>query len=1092
MLHPAPMPPTIEQIEMTIAALEAQRVVLGDAVADIAIAPLRAQLAELTAARSAAPVRQLQMVSVLFLDVVGSTALAGGLDPEQIQTVMDGLLAALSSVVERHGGRVLQYAGDSLLAAFGADEVHEDDAERAVLCGLALARTARSEVVRLGAPALDVRIGISSGSVLTGGGVDGDNSIRGLTVNIAARMEQTAPPGGVRISQDTWRLVRGLFEADEQPPLLVKGRDEPIVTYLVRGPAAAVPAAARRGVDGVRVPMLGREAELARLLAAHAAAGAGASGLQTVLVVADAGLGKTRLLDEFGHWLQGPPRRARRHGAQALERLRGRPYGLLRALLFDVLGLVDVATDPAAWLAAAQPRVGDRAGAAVLGHLLGIDGSAEPEVQALRGDARGLRDRGVFHALQVLGDAVASGLPLVLVLDDVQWADEASLDVIEHLERQAAEWPLLLVLATRAQLFERRPGWAGDAPRRQRIDLVPLDAALSLALVRSLLHELPDAPPDLVQRLADGADGNPFYAEELVNMLVDRGVIDLRTGTVAPQRPGGLELPATLVGVLQARLAALPMAQRRPLQLAAVAGAVFWDAALAALDEAAPGSLTELQARELVHLREASRLAWAREFAFRHQTLHRVTYESVLRSMRRSVHAVLARWMAALPDAASLQDQIAEHHERADEPLLARDAWHAAAEAARLRFANVDALAAAERALALTPPDDLPRRMRLAVLKLHVLETRSERARMDGVIDDLAACAEAAADDGWRSEAAHWRARWLYTGGDAAAALAWGERAVQSAPAGDDERAAQGQVHLFYALTRLARHAEADVAGQRALELAERCGSVQMRAGVLNQLGSMAFDRGDIGAACARWWQALALHRETGHLANQAGTLSNLAFAAMSVGDFAVALGQFEAARELCERVGQQQNQGVVCINLALVLLHLQRPHEARERAERALELLQQPGDRWAQGAALRVAGQALQALGDGAAARERCRASRDLFDELQMPHLAMEAIAVLVEEALARGAIDEALTHVRQIEERRAAGVGLAGTDEPMRIPLARWRALRAAGDPGADDALAQARRELDERAAHLVDEDQRASFLHAVAHHRAIVEGT
>jgi class 3 adenylate cyclase len=578
------MPATAEQLEAAITALQAQRAVLGDAVADLAIAPLRTQLEQLRAAQAATPVQHLQLVSVLFLDVVGSTALADRLDPEDIQHLMDGLLGVLSAVVDQHGGRVLQYAGDSLLAAFGVDEVHEDDAERAVSCGLALLRAARTRAAGTGpgafaaasAPgALDVRVGIDSGNVLIGGGVDGDNSIRGITVNIAARMEQTAPVGAMRISQNTWRLVRGLFDMQEQPPLLVKGRDEPMTTYLVQAAVAEPAVGARRGVEGVTVPMLGRDAELAQLQAVYQALCGGGARRLTVTIVADAGIGKTRLTDEFAAWVKGQPQRARTIVARALERGRGRPYGLLRALLLNRLGLAEGRVDASAWLAAAKPQLRDRAGAAVLGHLLGIDCSAEPEVEALRADPLALRDRAFFQALQCLDEAAAPRQPLLIVLDDLHWADEGSLDFVEFLQRRASDWPLLLLLATRPELFERRAAWAQSDDRHPRIELRSLDASTSAPLMQALLRRLPEVPEQLLSQLALSAEGNPFFIEELVNMLIDRGVIDLRQGTFVPQRLMASELPATLVGVLQARLATLPPHRRRTLQMASVAGAVF-------------------------------------------------------------------------------------------------------------------------------------------------------------------------------------------------------------------------------------------------------------------------------------------------------------------------------------------------------------------------------------------------------------------------------------------------------------------------------------------------------------------------------------
>ncbi len=1084
------MAATAEQLQQAITALEAQRAVLGDAVADLALAPLRTQLAALQAGP---PIQQLNLVSVLFLDVVGSTALSSRLDPEDIQTVMDGTLAALSTVVDQHGGRVMQYAGDSLLAGFGIDEVHEDDAERAVLCGLALLRQAKVQAARVheqfGHDGLNVRVGISSGSVLIGGGVDGENSMRGITVNIAARMEQSAPPGQLRISHDTWRLVRGLFDAEEQPPLVVKGRGEPMLTYLVRGVVMSPDSAARRGVAGLRVPMLGREAALAPLRSAYLDLCGGGAGLLTIAVVGDAGFGKTRLIEEFDIWLAGQPQRALRLSAQAAERRRGRPYGLLRELLFNALGLADGATAEADWCAALQTRLRDRGSAAVLGHLIGLDFSAEPEVHALRGDARGLRDRAFFHALQCLADAALAGAPLVVTLDDLHWADEGSLDFIEHLQRQAADWPLLLVLLARPALFERRPGWAtGDA---RRIELSALDESSSRELVRALLQRLPEVPDDLAQRLAGGAEGNPYFLEELVNMLIDRGAIDVQgeRWVFVPERLQTLHLPATLVGVLQARLSALPQDRKRPLQLASVAGAVFWDRALAVLDDLATTALGDLTARELIRLHEASRLLDAREYEFRHHTLRRVAYESVLKRVKRAAHAALARWMATLPDAASLQDQIAEHHEGAGEPLQARDAWHAAAEAARLRFANADALAHTERALALTEIEDLARRLALTVLRLRVLETMADRPRMAEAVEQMQALAERSGDTGWLSEAADWQSRFAFSAGDIVHALERVRRAVALAPEHDAERAARCFSRLFMVLTRLSRYDEAREAAAQALVLARRAGAVQVEAATLNQMGLLAMDQGDIVAACEHWEQALALHRRQGHLANVGGTLSNLAFASMSVGDFALARERFENARALCERVGQQQSHGIVRINLAIVLLHLSQPQQALEHAEQALELLRLTRDRWAEAAALRVAGQAQAALGEDSAARDRFVASRDLFDGLQLPHLALEAIAALSAQALALGDLAQALLHAEQILQRQAAGVGLGGTDEPLRIPLAVWRALHAARDARAAGVLAAAQQELRQRAARLADPQQRESFLNAVTHHRELM---
>jgi len=212
-----------QQLEAAIAALEAQRSLVGDTVTDAALAPMRERLAGIREHE-----QSLKQVTVLFMDVVGSTSLSRRLDPEDIHAIIDGALHRLAAIVTDHLGRVLQYAGDSLLAVFGADEAREDDPERAVRCGLAIVREAQQigAEVRIASREanFDVRVGIHTGSVLLGGGVDDASTIRGIAVNIAARMEQAAPVGGVRISHETQRHVRGKFYLTDEAPINVEIR----------------------------------------------------------------------------------------------------------------------------------------------------------------------------------------------------------------------------------------------------------------------------------------------------------------------------------------------------------------------------------------------------------------------------------------------------------------------------------------------------------------------------------------------------------------------------------------------------------------------------------------------------------------------------------------------------------------------------------------------------------------------------------------------------------------------------------------------------------------------------------------------------
>jgi len=390
-----------EELEGGIAALEAQRAVLGDAVVDIALAALRARLARLDV-----PEQQLKPVTILFADVVESTRLSQRLEPEDVQALMDGALRRFTSIVESQRGRVFQYAGDGLLAVFGAVEAREDDPERAVRAGLGILDETRQLALevqaRHGSDVFNVRVGIHTGPVLLGGGVDAEGSVRGIAVNIAARMEQRAPPGGLRISHTTYRHVRGMFEVAEEPPIVLKGFSHPLRSYVVLRSRPTAFGAPSRGVDGIETPLIGRDEELARLMATSEAVIEQKS-LLVVTVIGDAGIGKTRLMSELQRWIEGRPEAVQLFHGRAQPYSASVPYGLLRALLAERFAILD--DDPQsvahAKLAGGFGGLfGNRSDEqiALVGQLIGLDYSASPHIAGIAGDGKQLRDR-AFHAL---------------------------------------------------------------------------------------------------------------------------------------------------------------------------------------------------------------------------------------------------------------------------------------------------------------------------------------------------------------------------------------------------------------------------------------------------------------------------------------------------------------------------------------------------------------------------------------------------------------------------------------------------------------------------------------------------------------------
>jgi tetratricopeptide (TPR) repeat protein len=545
-----------------------------------------------------------------------------------------------------------------MLAVFGADEASEGDVESAVHAGLAIIEESKAqaeEVRRLyGLQDFAVRAGLHTGTVLLGGGVDAEGSIRGATVNVAARMEQSAPAGRLRISHDTCRHVRGLFEVSEPILVQVKGIEQPLRSYLVERAKPRAFRVASRGIDGVDAKMVGREAELEVVRATFNEAGAERR-LRALTIVGEAGIGKSRLLAEFQQtldldacWLL----LGRAHPRSALH-----PYGVLRDMLLGQFQAGDSDSSEAARqkliarLAPLFPHEGE-APIHLIGHLIGLDFSSSPHVEELLGDDEGLREK-AFEACLLCLRRLGESRPVLVVLDDLHWADAQTLAFMRRLLEANRDTPLLTLIMTRPTPSEHQLDWVEDGVAHQRLELKPLDKESSHQLAEALLQRIDDVPAALRAVITEGAEGNPFYMEELVKMLIDDGVIEVgpERWRVLADRFLAARVPTTLTGVLQARLDALGARERTAVQQAAVVGHVFWDQALAAIDPAALAALPMLLRRQLVVRRDAQ--VDSGEYAFQHHLLHQVTYESVLKEQRKRGHERVGTFWSSRAEVAS-------------------------------------------------------------------------------------------------------------------------------------------------------------------------------------------------------------------------------------------------------------------------------------------------------------------------------------------------------------------------------------------------------------------------------------------------------
>ena len=1101
------MPTEQQQLEATIAALEAQRALLGDAVVDMAVAPLRAKLVALAIPE---PESSLRQVTILFMDVVGSTAVSQLLDPEDTHAVVNGTLTGCTAIVAQHGGKVLQYAGDSLLAVFGADDAREDAAELAVRAGLALLgegkRQAALVLAQHGYAGFDVRVGLHTGGVLLAGGIDAESGIHGLAVNVAARMEQTAPPGALRISHDSFIHVRGVFEVEAQAPISVKGVDAPVQTYLVKGVKARAFRVMTRGIEGVETRMIGRDAEFGQLKDAFDRLFADRT-LAAVSVVGEAGLGKSRLIYEFSNWTEARPEPFLIFQGRATPSTLDQPYGLLRDILAWRFELADGDSMDAAKAKLERGLMplfeledgadGAEAHVHLLGFLIGLDYAESRHIKGIREDQRQIRNR-AFHAAAELFRRISiqQQLPIVLQLDDLHWADDASLDFLAYLSQVAHAVPMLIVGLTRPTLFERRSDWIGATPH-ERIDLAPLGKDPSRELVDELLKKLPSIPSALRELVSGGAEGNPFYMEELVKMLIDQGAIE--TGGEAwhldSERLLATKVPATLTGILQARLDGLPAAERRALQEASVIGLVFWDQALAALDAAAAESLPSLARRELALPRPDAALAGMREYAFKHQLLHQVTYETVLKRARRDLHARAADWFAGLTDARASEflGVAARHYAEAGDEAKAVEYFTRAAEQAKDRFAHETALDLIGEALAridrLVEPSARSRlEWRLLDARERTFDIQGRREAQATDLDRLDALALELRDPGLQADVAWRRAHRALRMGDWRGTEAAARRSLALAEAaGDAVRRLQAQRLLAVAVGTLGDLEAGRQMAADGLAEAQALGLRAIEAGFLNALCLQAEQSGDSVGVLAFVQQGLAISQELGDRRAEMITRSNLAVGMARFGAFERARAEAEEALTLARALGDRVFESVALGTLSETTLPLGDDALALAYAMAALDIAVETQGKQDELLALLCLGGAELTLGrpeDAATSFARAAELAEFVgQDLQ------DARAGLARVALARGDPAAALAHLEPVLAELAGGGTLDGAEAPHLVRLTCWQALDRARDPRAGWMLGVAHGEVQTLAAAITDPDLRESFLTRHPTNRAIV---
>jgi class 3 adenylate cyclase/tetratricopeptide (TPR) repeat protein len=981
-----------------------------------------------------------KLATVLFVDLVGSTELVTGTDPEIVRRRVTRFFDEVTHCVTTHGGIVEKFAGDAVLAAFGVAQAHEDDAERAIRAGLGILEAVKGLE-------LQARIGIESGEVV----VDTADSTfaTGEAVNLAARLQQAAAPGEILIGPAARSLAARPIDVEEAGTIALAGRSEPVQTWrVVCASDRSEPARA-----SVVAPLIGRDAEL-DLLANTFERVARDGRAHLVTIYGEPGVGKSRLAREFVGSLEG----ATVLGGRCLPYGEGITYWPLAEMVKSAAGISD--DDP---IKEAMEKLRMCCEDEAVADLLGLAAGVLEAVETDRSSQE------IAWAAREWADQLAGVQPLVLVFEDIHWAEEPLFELIEHLATWVRESPLLIVTLARPELLDVRPGWGGGRMRAAAIELFPLRETESVELIEALLPGETLNAADR-QDLLDKTSGNPLFVEETVRMLLES------KGDYLPER-----IPDTLQALIAARIDGLPSAEKALLHRAAVIGRIFWHGAIShvAPDLDVDGLIDDLLLRDFLLAEPRSTIIGERAYRFKHMLIREVAYAGLSKGDRAELHRGFAEWLKERTGDELLEIR-AYHLDHAAQLLAELDgappADLAAEAAAALEEAGRRALARESnrsgrklllRAVELEPT--LERRFQAARAAWRMTELPTVSVEMAKVLEEARAAGDRQTEGKALSALAEVA---LLRDGDTARATELIDAALEALPAqgrfaalvvqgkiawtvGDFEvmqEAAEETVEIAQRLGRKDLEAQAlkdvahvyrkqdrqDEAEEMALrgrQLAEESGSIVARAQAAYSLGSVYLDRRDANRAEPLLDEARVLFTESGDTWNVGLTLNALAWAAEQQSDDAKAERWL---REAIRVLKPLQDRGALCESqrgLAEVLIRKGHIDEAERLALEAVETVA-PQDLSSQSTTTMTLGMVRAAQGRDAEAEALLRESLALIESSGFRGLEGLVVTRLAEFLSAQGREDEAAPYrARLAELAPAAGVALAFASRMDRI---------------------------------------------------------
>ena len=933
-----------------------------------------------------------RLVTVLFGDVSGFTAMSEKLDPEDVKNIMDSCLKMLADQVDKYEGTVDKFEGDLIMATWGAPNLHEDDAERAALAAIgmqeALVKFSDNLQKRRGFT-LRMRIGLNTGEVIfgtVGSGREKDYTVMGDVVNTASRFESSATPGRIMVGQTTHDLTRHLIEYEVLEPITVKGKVEPLQVYQVVG--VKEERGQRRGIAGLESPMVGRSSE-AQKLRQEVQKAMDERHPRLVMVLGTPGIGKSRLLNDLERQLN--------ENAVPCDWLEGRslPYG--QAITYYSLGemvkttfgikgsdsieevrerLLEGVKDVVRNSLPAEDRVSEKIEqeATQITHRLAYAiGVSFPDSIMNKINPANVKEE-LFWAWRQFFHRWAAAKPLVIVFEDLQWADEIILELVNHIVTTVAGVPIIFLCISRPELLERVPSWADEHPSRCLLHLTPLSPREGVTLIDNLLVNN-KLSPRVKDKIVQKAGSVPFFIEEILRTLIDsRDIVEAPDGWVLADLDIDLKLPDTINATISARIDRLDLMEKSLIQRASVVGTDFWESSLA---YPAPAlgpevlALVRLTQKEFIHPKPTSAFAGDDEYAFQNTLVRDVTYQGLTRARRSREHLRAGLWLEARAGDRldELIELLAYHFGQAanvDVASMEGDykgvvqaihyLWDAG-ERARARQSNADALSHYDRALELLSEikdlEGAPQEINgvdSQVMALNLFMGRAQTleplARYDDAMEDLEVVLKSGSTMRMRALALYQIARILRLKGEPALAEGKATEAAQLyQQIGDVAGNAQCRLVLGEVFSDQSKLSQFEVMAREATELGVQTGSLWVEARGSTLLGTACVYQGRPEEGLTQIEKAVAIYRDMGDRRGIATSLLMLGRVNHMTGRLKVAAQHIAESVEIFEELGDRRAMASASWSVGTMNVERGDLQAAQLHAERGIAFTSDAGE---------------------------------------------------------------------------------------------------------------------------------------------------